>query len=303
MKPKFELDLSNSVKDNILRILHEQYTNIIEYCKNQEKDPDKAVHEIRKSFKRIRASLRLIRDEIGYSTYYRENAFCRDEAKLISDLRDLKVFHEDLGYLAKAHNDSADLKLIELLQEEILNRKDQRFSKVYSEQVFQTIIQDVKAAMDRIKLLHFKHDNFQVIVGGLYRIYKQGQKELELVKKEPTTENYHDLRKRVKYLMYFAQILKPVYPQYFKGMDKMLDKASDQLGIDHNYAELIRFVEGLKKRGVTQKRKADFISWLQALRSQLQDPALESIQMVYVETPEDFINRVKKYFEITYSVN
>ena len=76
MKPRFELDLSQNVKQNVLRMIHEQYDQIIFFCNARNVDPDKSVHEIRKSFKRLRAILRLIRDAIGYSTYYRENSFC-----------------------------------------------------------------------------------------------------------------------------------------------------------------------------------------------------------------------------------
>ena len=41
-------------------------------------DVHKAIHETRRTIKRIRAILRLIRDETGYNIYYRENRFYRN---------------------------------------------------------------------------------------------------------------------------------------------------------------------------------------------------------------------------------
>ena len=303
MKPRFELDLSQNVKQNVLRMIHEQYDQIIFFCNAQNVDPDKSVHEIRKSFKRLRAILRLIRDAIGYSTYYRENSFCRDESKLLSDLRDLKVFHEDLTILAEKYASSANNQLIEQLQETIIAKKKQRYEEVIHGELFQKIADDVEAARGRASMFLFRFDGFRIMTPGIKRIYKKGRNELDVVRKNPNTENYHNLRKRVKYLMYFMQILKPIYPQYFKALEKDLDTASDKLGLDHNFAELVRFVEKIDKSATTTRAKKEFIDWLEALRTELQQEALQLVENIYVEPAAAFTKRIKKYFDINYTVN
>ncbi|MCK4751050.1 MAG: CHAD domain-containing protein, partial [Bacteroidales bacterium] len=74
----FSISKRETVKENIDRILLEQVDYILGHCEGEQEDMHKSIHEIRKSIKRIRAVLRLIREEIGYSTYYRENVFYRD---------------------------------------------------------------------------------------------------------------------------------------------------------------------------------------------------------------------------------
>jgi CHAD domain-containing protein len=90
-----------------------------------------------------------------------------------------------------------------------------------------------------------------------------------LVKNEPTVENYHNLRKRVKYLMYHMQIFQPVWPKYFKSTAKMLDKSADQLGLDHDYAELIKYINEINDTKFSEARKKQFINWLEKLRNEL----------------------------------
>ncbi|WP_462281812.1 CHAD domain-containing protein [Salinivirga cyanobacteriivorans] len=303
MKPRFELDLSQNVKQNVLRMIHEQYDQIIFFCNARNMDPDKSVHEIRKSFKRLRALLRLIRDAIGYSTYYRENSFCRDESKLLSDLRDLKVFHEDLTILAEKHASPANNHLIEQLQETIIGQKNKKYEEVMHDALFKKIAVDVEAAKERASMFLFRFEGFSIIAPGIKRIYRKGRKELDLVRKNPNTENYHNLRKRVKYLMYFMQILNPLYPQYFKTIEKDLDKASDKLGLDHNFAELVLFVENIDKRAATSKVKNEFIELIEGLRLELQQEALQLVENIYVEPAAAFTKRVKEYFDINYTVN
>jgi CHAD domain-containing protein len=303
MEPKFELILSQSVKGNMVRMMQEQYENIKSLCLSFEMNPDKHVHEIRKSFKRLRALLRLIKYDIGYSSYFRENCFCRDESKYISDLRDLKVFHENLTNLVEAHKNEIDIEVVELLQKKILDRKDQRFKEVVDGNIFQIIHDDVSLASERLKRFNFPNADFDIIHEGLFKIYKKGQEELYLVKNEPTVENYHNLRKRVKYLMYHMQIFQPVWPKYFKTTAKMLDKSADQLGLDHDYAELIKYINEINDTKFSEARKKQFINWLEKLRNDLQAPALATIEKIYAEKPELFIDRIKQYFSITYSNN
>ncbi len=302
MKPTFEILPGEEIQKSMLRIMHEQYDSIIQNAKSYKKKPDKSVHEIRKSFKRIRAVLRLIRDAIGYSSYHRENTFCRDEAKLISHMRDLTVFYEDLAALDKQHRRTADLQLIQKLQQQILKEKEAEYKRIVSNNVFDQIITDVRQAKERIDTFNFRENGFEVISKGLARIYSKGRKELELVKREPTAENFHDLRKRVKYLMYHNQILRPLWPKYFKATEKMLDKAADQLGLDHNFAALIDFVLQTEVNESTE-RVNHFIHWLENLSRKLRTPALETVEIIYAERTVSYMERVKKYFDVYYSTN
>src|SRR6056297_2955541 len=144
MKPTFEILPGEEIQKSMLRIMHEQYDSIIQNATSYKKDPDKSVHEIRKSFKRLRAVLRLIRDAIGYSSYHRENIFCRDEAKLISRMRDLTVFHEDLTELDKQHRRTGDLQLIRMLQKKIVKEKEVEYNRIVSNNIFDQIITDVR---------------------------------------------------------------------------------------------------------------------------------------------------------------
>jgi CHAD domain-containing protein len=303
MEPKFELILSQSLKENMVRMMQEQYENIKLLCLSYEKNPDKNIHEIRKSFKRLRAILRLIKYEIGYSAYLRENSFCRDESKLISDIRDFKVFHENLSNLVKDFRGEIDTEVAELLQEKIQNKKNQRLKEIVQGDVFHKIHDDVSEAIERLKLLRFENEGFNLIRKGLLKTYKKGQQELLLVKLEPSIENYHDLRKRVKYLMYHMQILQPVWTKYFKSTVKMLDKSADQLGLDHDYAELIKFIGEIDEKQIFPDRKKQFVTWLERLRNELQKPALATLEKIYVESSEHFIDRIEQYFYISKSNN
>jgi len=65
------------------------------------------VHEARKSFKRLRTTVRLARDELGDEVYRRENAAFRDAGRRLAGARDSQVLLETLAALCERHPEKA----------------------------------------------------------------------------------------------------------------------------------------------------------------------------------------------------
>src|SRR5215470_11897599 len=62
---------------------------------------DRSVHSARKELKKARATLRLLRDALGRSTYKKENAALRDAARPLSEVRDGRVLLDALNSLVE----------------------------------------------------------------------------------------------------------------------------------------------------------------------------------------------------------
>ena len=85
---RFKLKRKEGIKEGIIRIMLEQINLAFHHAENIKNNTDKRIHEIRKSFKRCRAVLRLIRDEIGYNNYLETNILFRDLGRSLSSYRD-----------------------------------------------------------------------------------------------------------------------------------------------------------------------------------------------------------------------
>ena len=62
---------------------------------------DEAIHETRRSLKRLRAILRLVKNEVGAPIYDRDNSYFRNLGRQLSELRDATVIRQTLGGLQK----------------------------------------------------------------------------------------------------------------------------------------------------------------------------------------------------------
>src|SRR5207249_4922754 len=60
---------------------------------------DESIHSARKRFKKIRAALRLVRDDLGDDVYRRENHCFRDAAQPLTQIRDATVLRDALDKL------------------------------------------------------------------------------------------------------------------------------------------------------------------------------------------------------------
>src|SRR5262245_53924237 len=114
----YRLKLSESLTRGVRRIALDQL-DLAEQRLKDKSDPVAAVHEARKSLKRTRALLRLIRPALGESVYRRENGQLRDAGRLLSASRDRDVMRETVVKLEARLSDNSKSCIVPL--RELLN--------------------------------------------------------------------------------------------------------------------------------------------------------------------------------------
>src|SRR5919106_875317 len=96
------------VPDGVRRIARGQLDMSIERLEGDtDEDLGTAVHETRKSLKRLRATVRLARNELGDEAYRRENVAFRDAGRRLGGARDSQVLLETLDALTDRYPDEA----------------------------------------------------------------------------------------------------------------------------------------------------------------------------------------------------
>jgi len=212
-------------------------------------DREEAVHEVRKLCKRQRALIRLFRP-YAEDRYREENACFRDASKTLSSVRDAtamiecydKMMSEAPGILdrrqfspiRKALNDHREAQLLgPREQQDVLNR----------------FADSMEQACERIAAWEFPVNDLSVVLDGFLKTYKRGRKAMRRAGEEPSVENYHEWRKRVKYHRYHLRNLRKVWKPVMKAQRKQVKKLSTLLGDDHDIAVLAGFVrENLQGR-------------------------------------------------------
>lgn len=272
-------------------------------------DPDEAVHEARKSIKRLRAVLRLVRGPLGDEVYRFENAYLRDTAALIGGARDASVAVETVRGLRAEFRDQLDGATFGGLEEALGDRSEAARDHVDGGAVVDEVVYrlrsararyaawpvdpEVAAAYGRQPLRH----EFATLEDGLERTYARGQKAMRTASQAPRAEAFHAWRKDAKYLRHQVEILAPLWPDVLGGYARSLDRLGESLGDEHDLAVLLDLVANDPGFCPHPRERDLLIALAQHRRAELQRTALLLGARIYAEPPRLFVRRVGSYWD------
>jgi CHAD domain-containing protein len=284
----YKLKEGEAVPKGIARIARGRIDHALDELEGRtDSTPEEAVHEARKDMKKLRAVVRLVRTEIGDDVYRRENACFRDAGQELSGVRDADVMLATLSKLEQEIPADAEGDLRQALEAHKL-----RTAAGTRGQAAVQVAEILNTARRRIGRWPLDEDNFDAVAGGLERIYRRGRKDFRKARAEPTTENLHEWRKRVKDLWYHLTILRTAWPPV---MDALADEAhglSEYVGEDHDLAVLLLWTEEHAPASA-----AAITAPVERRREELQAAAFEIGARLYADKPKVFMRRLARWWE------
>jgi len=291
-----EIPLEESMRNIILSRISYAQDQI-----NSHEDVHTLIHEIRKTVKRIRAVLKLIRDEIGYSNYYRENSFYRDLGRSLSGVRDSYVLGEVFSSLHERFPDAMKEKDYEAITG-TLTRKVERELSDFTEKKggFDSIHRELDCASGRVEQYCRLRNDFISVEKGIKRIYRRGSRYLSRVRKEFDTAEFHEYRKNTKYLLHQVEIIQPIYPRVLKSYAKSIDKHAELLGETRDYDRLEAYLHDQAGNVIRNAVKSSILGKIENHRGVLLQKIFSKSSLIYAENPKKFVKRLGNYWEAGY---
>lgn len=295
---RFAVDNREELQDGVTRVLNEQYARIAKHT-TVPNNIDVSVHEIRKSLKRIRSILRLVRWDIGEELYQTENTRFRDLGRQLSILRDQHVV---ISYLAE-NFESEELQIPEESFIKLINhlnkKKEEELKRVVDNQTLQTINEQMEVSARDIEDFPFEFLGPHTIRQGVSNSYNQCLNKISEAQTKLSDHSLHELRKRVKYLLNQMILIKEVWPDFFKTYSTSLKRASDLLGDDHNFAEIINLINRLPKGVIRDADKESLSSSFEKEREHINRELWPLLGKLFVEDAKAFVKRVTAYWLIS----
>jgi CHAD domain-containing protein len=124
----------------------------------------------------------------------------------------------------------------------------------------------------------------ELLEPGFERIYRRGRRALKAARKDPDTEQLHELRKRAKDLWHAAQILRPAAPKPMKKLARRAHALSDLVGDDHDLA-VLRAAARERHATLARGELALLEGLIDRRRGRLQRKALSRARRVYARKP------------------
>ncbi len=290
----FQLKRGEPVPRAIRRIVAEQLGSSASYLRNAApSERDEAVHEARKSIKKVRAILRLMSDELG-PVAVAGNTLLRDVARRLSALRDAAVLVETLDSLKDQLPADFEPTLLAELREHLAGDRDKIVRGLIADQLPAAVAFALERASERVRTWPLHTTGFSALAPGLERAFHRGRKGLAHVRGNPTMEGFHEWRKRVKDHWYLLRLLEGAWTDATRSYERGLKELETWLGDDHNLAVL-------RERVAASGNAADLSALLTVIDAReklLRDRAVRLGQRLYAQTPREFVRHAEKLFDV-----
>jgi CHAD domain-containing protein len=270
----FRLERDEAIPEGVRRIARGRIDHAIDALADASEE---GVHDARKDMKKLRALLRLVRGEVGEEVFQREAGTFRDAARELSGVRDADVMLATLAQLEERYQ--AEVGPVR----QAVEAHRLRTGGGGRQQAAQTAVAILTEARGRVDDWPLERDGFEAVADGLERTYRRGRRDWRAALKEPSTENLHEWRKRVKDLWYHCSILQETWKPVMTALADEAHELSDRLGDDHDLAVLLEFgAESLEPHIATR-------------RAELQEEAFAYGSRLYADKPTAFVSRIEHW--------
>jgi CHAD domain-containing protein len=174
--------------------------------------PERRVHEARKALKRVRALLRMVRDELGERAYERESGLVRRIGKRLSQARDAEALLGTLDDLIARHpKQLGGRRGVQRLRTRLQTERDGAAELVLADGATRAGMLDELRTM-RVRVAGWQlaePGGIEAVEPALGRLYGSGKRRMRRAEraKRARGRKLHEWRKSVKDLRYAAEML------------------------------------------------------------------------------------------------
>jgi CHAD domain-containing protein len=284
------LKLHEPLSKGLKRIFREEIDSAVGLCRHPAKQRAVTVHDVRKHLKKLRAALRLTKNEMGKNRWASEDLFLREIGRLVSDLRDAHVRYQTLIQL----RDDADQQFPRI--EELLSMERESFSAAFAGWQ-KRAIPKLERAGERLSKWPLSGITWKQICGVVAKVYRRGQNRLAKALKKRDPESFHVWRMSVKELWYQLRILRPLNRLVLEEIANDAKTLGELLGSAHDFAFLLARLDRERGDEALYDELVQLQKLIQKRGKRLHRDALELGRRFYAEPSKAFAKRISIFID------
>jgi len=286
-----------TLTEGLRRIGGEQLQKSINKLQDGDMPVEERIHAARKHGKKIRALLRIVRPGME-EIYKQENVNIRDACRLLAPLRDFDAMQNNLQSIIGKEKDKVAIEAMQKMSEALSRWIDEQCDDIDSQALINEACGMFESSLQRVGKWKVQSKAEKALYKGLKKTYKRGRSAMQKAYDEPTGDNFHEWRKRVKYHRYHVRLLRHAWRPLLNPLRKELHVASNFLGEEHDLTVLMEHLEILSgdflKKEDVEKCSACFENHRLMLRDNIHSLGLR----LFSEKPKHMAGRLQDYYRI-----
>ena len=291
----YRLRARESIRRGIKRIALEEIHSAIHRLTHGD-ERDEAVHDARKSVKKIRGAIRLARFDFG-DMLPPEIAFFRDIGRKLSDLRDTQAMLEIFDGLIEKYKAELGPHPMDSLRLDLVARKERFEQSQNAGAVIEDVLRDLHRARERVDQWPLTSNGFAAVAPGLSSTFKQGRRAFASSYENPLPENFHEFRKRAKDHWYHIRLLENLWTPALAAYESSLKSLEQALGDDHNLVVLRETIANNPASFTNSHDLQTAFALMDHYQRDLRAEARVIGERIYGQRPRDFVAQMQRFWE------
>jgi CHAD domain-containing protein len=232
----FQLRLTESVAHGLPRLAKKELRAARTLLRRTTPPPDEAIHEARKSIKKVRAIVELVEAGDGRLSSGVGKRL-RRVSRTLSRLRDADAMSEILTKLRKKNPLLISEHSFARMRRQLASHKKAAKDAAARDGAWEKVDRELRKARRAAKGLSVAHRGFRALAPGIDLTHRRGRKAMTRARTRQRAEDFHEWRKQIKALWYELRLLE-VCGKSVRRDVRALHSAETWLGDDHNIVVL-----------------------------------------------------------------
>ena len=290
----YRLKLKAHLALEVRRIALEQI-EIARTALGRHDDRAAAVHDARRSLKRLRAMLRLVRPALGETWFKQSNRQLAELGQRLSRSRDLDVM---VVTVSKLENGAGSLPkgVADRLRRCVAHSRSEANNAVASGSN-RSVTTSLRSAEKLFAAERLRRTDLQLIAQGLQQSYRKARRAFQDAYASETDEAFHNWRKATQAHWRHMQLLARSWPESIGARAAEAKELSRLLGEDHDLSVLLGFAQATGSADLSAEDMAALTAACLSCQRQIRDIAKPHGERLYADRPRQLTKRIVRYWQ------
>ena len=294
----FHFHPTETLEKGFRRILDEEISRVQAVLRASNINKAKAVHDARRTFKKMRAVLRLVRPAIDPEPYDTLNKTFRDWGRELSASRDAYVVTQTLNMLLQRYENYLDEEPINIIRAYLQAQyKKSRHDNPLTRADMIALADQMPEVLDFIDDKSLITNRLSILTGGLEQTYIAGMKAFDNARANKEAPLFHEWRKQTKYLWHHHQLLNLYWPAIMEAYSDEYHRLSELLSDEHDLAILHNRLQQDDMQQLYESYRDPLDCCIRDQQNALRQSAIDKGRMLFSESPNIFVKRIKQYLK------
>jgi CHAD domain-containing protein len=292
----YRLTRRRPLAKELARVVAKEFEHALDHVTADGARRVEAVHEARKSVKKIRAVLRLLRKDLGETSRV-QNRQLRAIARQLAPLRDVDATLEIMESLRAYYPHLVTSSIFAEVHRALVIWKRRTLTRLDPDRLLGRAARDLRrTALATTQLIRQRVSGYASIRAGMTRGYRRARKAMARAQDHPDDSVFHTWRRQVKDHWYHMRLLEGLNPTA-RVRARRLKRLETWLGDDHNLVLLRTTILNVPTRFGRDRTTAVILGSIATYQMTLRRRALRLGDRLFARRPKVFRQSVDSWWD------